>query len=59
MNFIIILNRGNFYLSTQSFQILWLIGGMKVMEKTTKFQLNISKIIPARSKKHRDMRSEH
>ena len=33
LNFIRRLKRGNFYLSSQSFQILWLIGGMKVMGK--------------------------
>ena len=33
MNFIRRLNRGNFYFSNQCFQILWLIGGMKVNEK--------------------------
>ena len=39
-----------------NFKILWLIGGMKVMGKY-KFQLqnHISKIMPARPKKHRDM----
>ena len=58
MNFIRRLNRGNFYFSNQSFQIWWLIGGIEV-RKTYKFQLNISKIMAARPKKHRAMGCEY
>ena len=50
MNFTSQLNRGNFYLSSQSFQIWWLYGSHK---KIQKFQLNISKIMPARPKEHK------
>ena len=47
MNF---LKRLNFYFSSQTFQIWWIISSLKVM-KNTKFQLNISKTMPARPKK--------
>ena len=51
MKFIRFLNRGNFYFSNNGyFQIWWLISGMDIM-KNTKFQLNISKIMPPRTKK--------
>ena len=57
MNFIRRLNSsGNIYFSNQSFQIWWLISGKK---KHTKVQLNISKIVAARVKKHRDMECEY
>ena len=36
------------------FQTWWLSKRMEVT-KTTKFQLNISKVVPARPSKHRDM----
>ena len=61
MNFIRRLNtcsKGNIYFSNQSFQIWWLISGIEV-RKNTKLQLNISKIVAARVKKHRDMECEY
>ena len=52
MNSIKRLKREKFYFSNYSFQICYLIMGMKVMKKYTKFNINIS----ARpTKKHRDM----
>ena len=58
MNFIRRLNRGNFYFSKRSFKIWWLISGLKVW-KHAKFQLNISKIMAVRPKKHWDMGFEY
>ena len=51
------LNRENFYFSNHNFQIWQLINGMEVL-RNTKFQLNVSKIVPARPKKHMDMGCE-
>ena len=51
------LNRDNFYFSRQSFKILWLISGIEVRKKPN-FQLNISKIMPAKPKKHWGMGCE-
>ena len=58
MNFIQRLNREKFYFSSQSFQIGGTLAGLK-LGKHTKFKLNISKIIPSRQKKHRDMGCEY
>ena len=51
------LNRENFYLSRQSFEIGDLLWGWK-LESNAKFQQNISKIMPAMYK-NRDMGCEY
>ena len=50
MNFIRKLSRGKFYLSNQSVQIRGFIRGWK-LATNAKFQLIISKIMPAKDKK--------
>ena len=50
-------NRDNFNSSRQSFKIMWLKSGIE-LEKTPNFQLSISKIVPAKPKKHWDMGCE-
>ena len=54
MNFIRRLNRENFYLSSLFFQFGGLLGVWK-LALYAKFQLNISKIMPTRPKKHWNM----
>ena len=47
MNFIRSLNEGNLYFSKQSFQIKLLVSAIEVIGKHSKFELNISKTMPA------------
>ena len=53
MKFIRGSNRGNFYLSSKSFEIWWFIRGMEVcsVKFSVEIQHNISKITPAGQKK--------
>ena len=51
MNFIRMLNRGNFYFLTRIFKFGGKLAAQKLV-KHTKYQLSISKVIPARPKNH-------
>ena len=52
------MNTENIMYQAEGFEISSLIRGMEVM-KNGKFQLNVSKILPARPKKCRDMGFEY
>ena len=55
MNFTSQLNRGNFYLSSGSFQIWWLISDMEVMKKDSSISLKLCLL----GQKNRDMGCEY
>ena len=57
INFIRRLNRGNFYVSSHSFEIYDLLAGRNLATNVN-FQLNISKIMLARPEKYRDIGGE-